>query len=154
LPTWVFELLLRRGLEALARAEALAGVLGPYALQAEIAACHARARTAEETDWARIAGLYDALAQVAPSPVTEVNRAVAVAMAYGAPAGLALLDQLVGHPSLRGYHHLPSVRGALLFEMGRYDEARAEFERAARLTSNERERALLLRRAAACSNPA
>ncbi len=140
-------LLINRGLAALARAEKLGGAFGLYTLQAAIGACHARARTAEETDWARIAALYDALAQVAPSPVVELNRAVAVAMAYGAAAGLAIVDGLVAEPALQNYHLLPSVRGDLLTRLGRLDEARAEFERAAALTGNERERALLLERA-------
>jgi RNA polymerase sigma factor (sigma-70 family) len=143
-------LLIRRGLAALERAEALGGALGPYALQAAIAACHARARTAAETDWARIAALYDALAQLTPSPVVELNRAVAVGMAFGPAAGLELVDALRSEPSLRAYHLLPSVRGDLLAKLGRFDEARAEFERAASLTRNARERTLLLERAAAC----
>jgi predicted RNA polymerase sigma factor len=143
-------LLIRRGLDALARAESLGGPLGPYALLAAIASCHARARTAEETDWTRIAALYDALSRVAPSPVVEVNRAVALAMAFGPAAGLELADELVAEPSLKGYHLLPSVRGDLLLKLGRLDEARAEFERAASLTQNARERRLLLDRAAAC----
>ena len=145
------QLLIRRGLAALARAEALGGARGPYALQAAIAACHARARTAAETDWARIAALYDALAQLTPSPVVELNRAVAVSMAFGPAAGLALVDALTSEPSLEGYHLLPSVRGDLLAKLGRFDEARAEFERAASLTRNARERELLLERAAACA---
>ena len=144
-------LLIHRGLAALDRAEKLGGALGPYALQAAIAACHARARTAADTDWARIVALYDALAQITPSPVVELNRAVAVAMAFGPAAGLALVDGLISEPSLRGYHFLPSVRGDLLEKLGRLDEARAEFERAASLTQNARERELLLRRAAAGS---
>jgi RNA polymerase sigma factor (sigma-70 family) len=144
------QLLIRRGLAALARAGALGGALGPYALQAAIAACHARARTPAETDWARIAALYDALAQLAPSPVVELNRAVALAMAFGPAAGLELVDTLTAEPSLKGYHLLPSVRGDLLAKLGRHAEARAEFERAAALTRNARERALLLDRAAAC----
>jgi len=143
-------LLIRRGLAALARAEALGGALGPYALQAAIAACHAQARTATDTDWARIAALYDALAQLAPSPVVELNRAVALAMAFGPAAGLEIVDALRSEPSLRAYHLLPSVRGDLLARVGRLDEARAEFERAASLTRNQRERTLLLERAAAC----
>jgi len=143
-------LLIRRGLAALARAEKLGGALGPYTLQAAIAACHARARTPEETDWARIVALYDALAQLAPSPVVELNRAVAVAMAFGPAAGLELVDALASEPSLEGYHLLPSVRGDLLVKLGRSGEARAEFERAASLTHNARERTLLLERAAAC----
>jgi RNA polymerase sigma factor (sigma-70 family) len=149
--------LIGRGLAALERAEALAtthaGALGPYALQAAIAACHARARTAAETDWTRIAALYDALAQLAPSPVVELNRAVAIAMAFGPAAGLELVDALTSEPSLKGYHLLPSVRGDLLAKLGRLDEARAEFERAAALTRNARERELLLERAAALMAP-
>jgi RNA polymerase sigma factor (sigma-70 family) len=144
------QLLIRRGLGALERAEALGGGLGPYALQAAIAACHARARTGTETDWARIVALYDALAQLAPSPVVELNRAVAVAMAFGPAAGLELVDALGPEPSLRTYHLLPSVRGGLLAKLGRAQEARAEFERAAALTQNRRERELLLKRAASC----
>ncbi len=143
--------LIRRGLAALARAEALGGAEGPYALQAAIAACHARARAPEETDWKRIAALYLALARRAPSPVVELNRAVAVAMAYGPSAGLQLVDGLTSEPSLAGYHLLPSVRGDLLVKLGRFDEARVELERAASLTQNARERALLLDRAAACA---
>ena len=143
-------LLIRRGLTALERAEALGGALGPYALQAAIAACHARARTPEETDWPQIAALYDALAQIADSPVVELNRAVAYGMAFGPAAGLELADALVAEPSLRSYHLLPSVRGDLLAKLGRSDEARSEFERAAALTRNARERELLLERAAAC----
>jgi predicted RNA polymerase sigma factor len=142
--------LIRRGLAALERAEALGGARGPYALQAAIAACHARARAAAETDWPRIAALYDALALVAPSPVVELNRGVAVAMAFGPAAGLELVDALRSEPSLQGYHLLPSVRGDLLSRLGRFDEARAEFERAASLTKNARERELLLERAARC----
>src|ERR687883_635322 len=142
-------LLIGRGLAALARAERLGGALGPYALQAAIAACHARARTPEQTDWAAIAALYDALAQVAPSPVVELNRAVALAMAFGPAAGLELVDALTSEPSLKAYHLLPSVRGDLLAKLGRLDEARAEFERAATLTRNVRERELLLERARA-----
>jgi RNA polymerase sigma factor (sigma-70 family) len=144
------QLLIHRGLAALARAEALGGALGPYALQAAIAACHAQARTAEETDWPRIAALYQALAELAPSPVVELNRAVALGMAFGPASGLELVDQLTSEPSLRTYHLLPSVRGDLLAKLGRHHEARAEFERAASLTRNARERALLLERAAAC----
>jgi RNA polymerase sigma-70 factor, ECF subfamily len=144
------QLLIRRGLAALERAEALGGAMGPYALQAAIAACHARAHRAEETDWTRIAALYDALSQLAPSPVVELNRAVAVGMAFGAAAGLELVDQLVEERALASYHLLPSVRGDLLFKLGRLEEARQEFERAAGLTRNARERALLLERAAAC----
>ena len=144
-------LLIHRGLAALARAEELGGALGPYALQAAIAAGHARARTAAETDWIRIAALYDALAELAPSPVVELNRAVALAMAFGPAAGLELVDALASEPALAGYHLLPSVRGDLLAKLGRPDEARAEFLRAAALTRNERERALLEGRAAACA---
>jgi predicted RNA polymerase sigma factor len=142
------QLLIRRGFAALARAEQLGGTLGPYALQAAIAACHARARTAEETDWARIVALYDALGQLAPSPIVELNRAVAVAMAFGPAAGLEIVDELTCEPSLKNYHLLPSVRGDLLAKLARFDEARAEFERAATLTKNARERKLLLERAA------
>ena len=140
-------LLIRRGLHELERAEALGQSLGPYGLQAAIAACHARARTAEETDWQRIAALYDALAEVAPSPVVQLNRAVALSMAYGPASGLEVVEALLGEPSLRNYHLLPSARGELLFRLGRVDEARAEFERAASLTKNVRERELLLERA-------
>jgi predicted RNA polymerase sigma factor len=145
------QLLIRRGFAALDRAEKLGGVRGPYALQAAIAACHARALTPEETDWARIVALYEALAQLVPSPVVELNRAVAVAMAFGPAAGLELVDALTAEPSLRGYHLLPSVRGDLLKKLSRFDEARAEFERAAALTRNARERELLLDRARACA---
>jgi RNA polymerase sigma factor (sigma-70 family) len=144
-------LLINRGLKALDRAEALGGALGPYRLQAAITACHARARTPEETDWERIVALYDALAQLAPSPVVELNRAVAVGMAFGPAAGLELVDELISEPSLNSYHFLPSVRGDLLAKLGRHEEARAEFERAATLTDNARERELLLKRAAACA---
>jgi predicted RNA polymerase sigma factor len=140
------QLLIRRGLAALERAEQLGGALGPYALQAAIAACHARARTPEETDWQRIAALYAELAQITQSPVVELNRAVALSMAFGPAAGLELVDQLTLEPSLRHYHLLPSVRGDLLAKLGRLDEARAEFERAASLTQNARERDLLLER--------
>ncbi len=147
------QLLIRRGLVALKRAEDRAkdsgGALGPYALQAAIAACHARARTPGETDWSRIVALYEALAEVAPSPVVELNRAVAVSMAFGPQAGLELVDTLTSEPALDGYHLLPSVRGDLLKKLGRLDEARAEFKRAASLTGNARERELLLERAAA-----
>jgi RNA polymerase sigma factor (sigma-70 family) len=143
-------LLIRRGLAALERAEKLGGTLGPYALQAAIAACHARARTAAETDWPRIAALYDALAQLTPSPVVELNRAVALGMAFGPAAGLELVDELTSEPSLKSYYLLPSVRGDLLLKLDRFDEARVEFERAASLTRNARERKLLLERAAAC----
>jgi predicted RNA polymerase sigma factor len=144
------QLLIRRGLVALARAEKLGGAHGSYALQAAIAACHARARVPAETDWARIATLYGSLAQVAPSPVVELNRAVAVAMAFGPAAGLQLIDALTSDPSLDGYHLLPSARGDLLDKLGRFDEACAEFERAASLTRNAREREVLLARAGAC----
>jgi predicted RNA polymerase sigma factor len=144
-------LLIARGLAALERAEHLGGALGPYALQAAIAACHARARTAEETDWERIAALYDALSVLAPSPVVDLNRAVAVSMAFGPAAGLELVDSLVSEPALEGYHLLPAVRGDLLVKLGRLAEAHAEFERAASLTRNERERTLLLERAADAS---
>jgi RNA polymerase sigma factor (sigma-70 family) len=144
-------LLIGRGLAALARAEALGGAFGPYALQAAIAACHARARTAEATEWERIVVLYDALMQVAPSPVVALNRAVAVSMAHGPAAALAVVDQLQGEAALAGYHLLPSVRGDLLSKLGRHAEARADFERAAALTRNAREKALLLERAAACA---
>jgi RNA polymerase sigma-70 factor, ECF subfamily len=145
------QLLIRRGFAALARAEALAGGLGSYGLQAAIAACHARARTAEETDWRRIAALYEALARLARSPVVELNRAVAVAMADGPAAGLALVDPLLDEPSLKSYHLLPSVRADFLAKLGRAEEARREYERAASLTRNARERELLLERAAACA---
>ena len=144
-------LLIRRGLAALERAERLGGARGWYALQAAIAACHGRARAAEETDWQRIAGLYGELAEVAPSPVVELNRAVAVGMAFGPQAGLAIIDRLAAEPSLQRYHLLPGARGDMLEKLGRADEARAEFERAASLTRNQRERALLLERAAACA---
>ncbi|MEV0702133.1 RNA polymerase sigma factor [Saccharopolyspora sp. NPDC050389] len=147
------QLLIRRGLAALARAEELGGEPGPYAVQAAIAACHARARTPEETDWARIAAIYEALADISPSPVVELNRAVAVSMAFGPEHGLNLVDQLTAEPALQNYHLLPSVRGDLLVKLGRRAEARAEFERAASLTANERERALLQDRAQACDQP-
>jgi RNA polymerase sigma factor (sigma-70 family) len=143
--------LIRRGLAALQRAERLGGELGPYGLQAAIAACHARARTPEETDWKRIAALYDSLAKVAPSPVVELNRAVAISMAFGPAAGLELVDDLASEGSLDGYHLLSSVRGDLLLRLGRHSEARAEFERAASMTRNARERDMLLVRAAACA---
>ncbi|WNG25517.1 RNA polymerase sigma factor [Cystobacter fuscus] len=147
------QLLIRRGLAALERAEALGGARGPYTLQAAIAACHARARTPAETDWVRIAALYEALVQLVPSPVVELNRAVAVSMAFGPAAGLEIADALLSERSLEDYHLLPSVRGDLLAKLGRLDEARAEFERAASLTHNERERKLLLDRALASSRP-
>ena len=140
-------LLIRRGLGALARAEELGGLSGPYAVQAAIAACHARARTSEETDWPRIVALYDALLRLLPSPVIALNRAVAVAMASGPAAGLALVDALADEPALRGYHPLPSARGELLARLGREEEARAEFARAAEMTRNSRQRDLLLARA-------
>jgi predicted RNA polymerase sigma factor len=142
--------LIRRGLAALERAERIGQVLGPYGLQASIAACHARAGSVGDTDWVRIAALYEALAELTPSPVVELNRAVAVSRAYGAAAGLELVEALTDVPALRGYHLLPSVRGDLLLQLGRTVEARAEFERAASLTRNVRERGLLLDRAAAC----
>lgn len=145
------QLLIRRGLAALDRAERLGGRQGPYALQAAIAACHTRAVTPEETDWARIVSLYDALAQVTPSPIVELNRAVAVGMAFGPAAGLELVDALTEERSLEGYHLLPSVRGDLLKKLGRFDEARSEFERAAALTRNARERELLLDRVRECA---
>lgn len=143
-------LLIGRGLAALERAQKVGGALGSYTLQAAIAACHARAPVAEETDWTRIAALYDALAQIMPSPVVELNRAVAYAMAFGPAAGLEIVDELRDEASLSGYHLLPSVRGDLLHKLGRFAEARVEFDRAAGLTANARERALLLERAAEC----
>ena len=139
-------LLIGRGLAALERAEALGGASGPYTLQAAIAACHARARVADETDWTRIVALYDALAQLLPSPVVELNRAVALGMAFGPAAGLEVVDQLQTDPALAGYHLLPSVRGDLLAKLGRFEEARTELARAAELTQNARERALLLKK--------
>ena len=144
------QLLIRRGLAALARAEQLGQGYGPYALQAAIAACHARALAPEQTDWQRITALYDALAQLTPSPVVELNRAVALSMAFGPAAGLELADRLMAEPALKKYHLLPSVRGDLLAKLGRHGEARAEFERAAALTNNSRERELLLAHAKAC----
>jgi RNA polymerase sigma-70 factor, ECF subfamily len=147
------QLLIRRGLAALERVERLGTVPGPYAIQAAIAACHARALTADDTDWPRIASLYAALAHVTPSPIVELNRAVAVGMAFGPQAGLALVDELTAEPSLKNYHLLPSVRGDLLARLDRWDEARAEFEAAAALTRNARERILLLERARAASPP-
>lgn len=146
------QLLIRRGLAALGRAEALAGGLGPYTLQAEIAACHARALTPQQTNWTRIAALYDVLLRLMPSPVVGLNRAVAFGMAFGPDKGLELVDELAAEPALRTYHHLPSVRGDLLTKLGRRAEARHEFERAAALTRNGRERRLLLSRAAACAD--
>jgi predicted RNA polymerase sigma factor len=145
------QILIRRGLAALERVEALGGALGPYALQAAIVACHARARTAQDTDWMRISALYEALAERVPSPVVELNRAVALSMAYGPATGLELVDALASERSLKDYHLLPSVRGDFLAKLGRFDEARAEFERAASLTRNERERTLLRERAAECA---
>jgi len=145
------QLLIRRGLKALERAESLGGVAGRYVLQAAIAACHARARESKETNWVRIAALYAVLAQLTPSPVVELNRAVALAMAFGPQAGLEVVDTLVGEPSLASYHLLPSVRGDLLEKLERFGEARVEFERAATLTRNARERKLLLDRAAGCA---
>jgi RNA polymerase sigma factor (sigma-70 family) len=144
------QLLIRRGLAALERAEALGGAMGTYALQAAIAACHARARTAEETDWERIAALYQVLANQTPSPVVELNRAVAVAMAFGPAQGLAIVDPLLKEPAMQAYHLLPSVRADFLEKLGRFEEARREFERAASLTKNARERDVLLARAARC----
>jgi RNA polymerase sigma-70 factor, ECF subfamily len=145
------QLLIRRGLAALEQASRLdAAGQGPYVLQAEIAACHARARTAEETDWPRIVALYETLARIAPSPVIDLNRAVAVSMAFGAAAGLEVVNALTAEGALENYHLLPSVRGDLLKKLGRLDEARAEFERAAALTRNARERQLLLGRADSC----
>jgi RNA polymerase sigma factor (sigma-70 family) len=145
------QLLVRRGLAALGRAEALSRPLGPYTLQAAIAACHARARMGEETDWPRIVALYDALVELTRSPVVELNRAVAVSMAFGPAAGLEIVDALADEPALRSYHLLPSVRGDLLHKLGRFAEACAEFERAASLAQNSRERELLLARAEACA---
>ena len=142
-------ILIQRGLAALARAESQAGALGPYALQASIAACHARARRAEDTDWTRISALYDALSQLVPTPVVELNRAVAYAMAFGPAAGLEIADALLEEPVMRRYHLLPAARGDFLQKLGRFAEARREFERAATLTGNDRERQLLLARAAA-----
>jgi RNA polymerase sigma factor (sigma-70 family) len=146
------QLLIRRGLGALDRAKQLGIAAGPYVVQAELAACHTKARTPEETDWARIVRLYDALAQLSPSPVIELNRAVAVSMAFGPAAGLELVNALTSDPSLQKYHLLPSVRGDLLTKLRRFDEARLEFERAASLTRNVRERELLLQRAKACAD--
>jgi len=142
------QLLIQRGFAALLRADAVGGALGPYRLQAAIAACHAQARTPEATDWERISALYDALVQLAPSPIVELNRAVAVSMAFGPGAGLEIVDALVSEPSLKSYHLLPSVRGDLLAKLGRFNEAAEEFKRAASLTRNMRERELLLERAA------
>ena len=146
-------LLVGRGLAALERAYATRGPIGPYTLQAGIAACHARARAAEDTDWERIVALYDGLAQLMPSPVVELNRAVAVGMVFGPQAALEIVNRLREEPALDRYHLLPSVRGDLLDKLGRPDEARAEFERAAQRTANSRQRAALLERAAACASP-
>jgi predicted RNA polymerase sigma factor len=143
-------LLIRRGLAALEKAETLDGARGPYALQAALAACHARAQTAAETDWARIVGLYGVLAEVMPSPIVELNRAIALGMLFGPEAGLRLVDALAEDPALARYHLLPSVRGDLLFKLGRFEEAREEFERAAGMAGNARERALLEKRAVEC----
>jgi predicted RNA polymerase sigma factor len=142
------QLLIRRGLAALDRAAALGESMGPYVLQAEIAACHARARTPDDTNWPRIAALYARLVQIVPSPVVELNRAIALSMAFGPETGLEIVDELTQIPSMKNYHLLPSVRGDLLAKLGRQDEARKEFERAASLTRNERERELLMKRAA------
>ncbi|SEG75206.1 RNA polymerase sigma factor [Paenibacillus sp. UNC499MF] len=147
-------LLIRRGLAALERSRKLGRPLGPYALQAAISACHAEARDAAETDWIRIAALYEALSRAAPSPIVELNRAVAIAMAFGPAFGLQIVDELNGEPALKGYHLLPSVRGDLLVKLGRLEEARREFERAASMTRNARERDLLLSRAAECGTEA
>lgn len=146
------QLLIQRGFTALLRAQKIGGMLGPYALQAAIAACHAQAHAAQETNWEQITALYDALAQLSPSPIIELNRAVAVAMAFGPAAGLELVDALASESALKDYHLLPSVRGDLLARLGRWNEARLEFKRAAGLTRNEQERALLLVRAAAAEN--
>ena len=148
------QLLIQRGLAALERAESLSASRGPYTLQAAIAACHARARTADATDWVRIAGIYDELATLTPSPIIELNRAVAVSMAFGPAAGLELLEPLTTERSLRDYHLLPAVRGDFLIRLGRLDEARIDLERAASMTRNERERSLLLERAASCARSA
>ena len=145
------QLLIRRGLAALSKAESIGGSLGPYALQAAIASCHARALRPEDTDWHRIVALYDALAELTPSPIIELNRAVAISMAHGPEAGLDVVESLLDEPALNGYHLLPAVRGDLLFKLGRLDEARGYFERAAFLTQNARERKLLLDRAAKCA---
>ncbi|MGO4108508.1 RNA polymerase sigma factor [Paenibacillus sp. YAF4_2] len=144
------QLLIRRGLTALEHARKLGRTLGPYAIQASITACHAVARTPSDTEWIRIAALYEALLRITPSPIVELNRAVAIAMAFGPAYGLQLVDELYGEPSLQGYHLLPSVRGDLLEKLGRWGEARTEFERAAAMTRNEQERRLLQKRAAAC----
>jgi RNA polymerase sigma factor (sigma-70 family) len=149
---WWDQLLIRRGLAAMERSRKLGRPLGPYALQAAISACHAQALTATETDWTRIAALYEALSRVWPSPIVELNRAVAISMAFGPAYGLQIVDELNAEPSLYGYHLLPSVRGDLLIKLGRADEAHTEFKRAASMTRNERERALLLKRAAECES--
>lgn len=146
------QLLIRRGLAALDRSRKLGRPLGFYSLQAAISACHAQATTAAETDWIQIAALYEALSRVAPSPIVELNRAVAISMAFGPAFGLQIVDELITEPSLKGYHLLPSVRGDLLMKLGRYDEAHTEFKRAASMTQNERERTLLLNRAAECES--
>lgn len=146
------QLLIRRGLAALDRADQLRPQRGPYTLQAAVAACHARARTVEETDWRRIVEIYTELSSATPSPIIDLNRAVAVAMAEGPAAGLVLVDQLESRGALKNYHLLPSVRGDFLYKLGRLDEARAEFEHAASLTRNARERELLLERAAECAS--
>lgn len=146
------QLLIRRGITALERSRKLGRPLGPYSLQAAISICHAQARSAAETDWIRIAALYEALARLSPSPIVELNRAVAISMAFGPAFGLQIVDQLNEEPSLKGYHLLPSVRADLLAKLGRYDEARSEFERAASMTRNTRERELLLQRAADCES--
>ena len=145
-------ILIRHGLGELERAEAIGGSLGPYALQAAIAACHARANSGDQTDWARIAALYDALAQLTPSPIVELNRAVAISMAFGPAAGLELIDQVVAGGALKNYHLLPSVRGDFLFKLGRFAEAQEEFLRAASMTQNARERDFLLNRAQKCDS--
>lgn len=145
-------MLIRRGLTALERSKKLGRPLGPYSLQAAISACHAQAPSAKETDWIRIAALYEALARVTPSPIVELNRAVAVSMAFGPSIGLEIIDELCAESSLKGYHLLPSVRGDLLMKLGRMEEARIEFERAASMTRNERERELLLNRVAECES--
>src|SRR4051794_39119058 len=144
-------MLVGRGLAALERAYATGGAVGPYTLQAAIAACHARARRAQDTDWVSIVAIYDGLVQIAPSPVVELNRAVAVGMAFGPAQALGLVDGLAGEPALREYHLLPTVRGDLLEKLGRIADARAEFERAVTLTQNVRERSVLLHRIASCS---
>ncbi|NRD79878.1 RNA polymerase sigma factor [Bacillus sp. BRMEA1] len=146
------QLLIRRGLEALERSRKLGRPLGPYSLQASISVCHAQAPTSDNTDWIRIAALYEALSRVTPSPIVELNRAVAVSMAFGPAFGLQIVDELAEESSLKGYHLLPSVRGDFLVKLGRVDEARKEFEQAASMTLNERERKLLLNRAAECDS--